>query len=97
MWMHMYVEMHVCEHVQARRYPECSSSVVGAKKSFLLFMRQGLSLAWNSPSRPGWLASEPLMSVGVTCVCHLALDPFSTWILRIKFWSSHLQGNRFNN
>ena len=27
--------------------------------SFLLFLKQGLSLAWNSPNRPGWLVMEP--------------------------------------
>lgn len=80
MWMYMYVEMHVCEHVQTRRYLECSLLVVVAihifKKSFLIFTRQDLSLVWNSLSRPGWLASEPLMMLGLHVYAALPLTPF---------------------
>lgn len=65
--MHVYACLSACEHVQ-RPEDNCGSHSVDAAHLFFsfilfLFLRQGLSLALNIPSRLDRLVNKPQRSV----------------------------------
>lgn len=66
-----------------------------AQESLILFLRKGLSITLNSPSRLGCLISESrrfdcylFSNVGITTIVHWVI----TGVLETELWSSCLHG-----
>lgn len=65
--------MCVCVPAEARE----ESQVFFCGWRHLFFLRQGLSLAWNSPRSLGWLAGKPQASAGL-CPQAFGIQPHTS-------------------
>ena len=88
----------ICVHMYAETRGQLQVSFLGTRPP--CFVRQGLSQAWSSAMRLGWLASEPQGSPSPLPVQDLGeyccTQPFM-WALELRLHSSRLHGEQFTN